>query len=291
MRERDFSLVIIFILTVAACAALWLFVTHRTEVFRSTPVMCSTEAKICPDGSVVVRGGTDCAFATCPSEIVSTTTSADDTSANTNTAHIGETVLQHGVQITTHTLEEDSRCPIDVTCIQVGTVRLGVSIEVGDTSTTTTLTQHEPYVFEGKRITLTNVTPVPLSSVTRETGAYAFTFVVNNIEASTTGTLTGTMHIGPICPVESIETPCTPTKEVYASRALGIYTRQGGDRVTTVTPSADGTFTASLAPGSYYIDLLTPHTGPGGVSGLPTTTTIRAHEETSLTISIDTGIR
>lgn len=39
-------------------------------IVDSGEIACTEDARVCDDGSVVVRGGPDCEFAACPSEVV-----------------------------------------------------------------------------------------------------------------------------------------------------------------------------------------------------------------------------
>lgn len=106
--------------------------------------------------------------------------------------------------------------------------------------------------------------------------------------AGPTGTLTGNVSIGPLCPVE----PCNLSHDrlvaVYAAHPVTITT-SGGTVVATVTADPETGFSATLNPGTYVVD--TPHTGIGGSRGLPATVTIRGGEVVWLDITIDTGIR
>jgi hypothetical protein len=36
------------------------------QPIQETPIVCSSEALLCPDGSIVKREGPECAFAPCP---------------------------------------------------------------------------------------------------------------------------------------------------------------------------------------------------------------------------------
>ena len=105
---------------------------------------------------------------------------------------------------------------------------------------------------------------------------------------SGTGTLTGNLSIGPLCPVE----PCTVSQDqlvaAYAARPITIST-PAGSVVAQVTGDPETGYAVSLNPGTYIIDI--PHQGIGGSRELPATVTIREGEIVRLDISIDTGIR
>ena len=74
---REYAVIIIGLAAVLA-TALWV-TESRTTVTTVPPrgQACTTEAKICPDGSAVGRSGPNCAFAPCP---VATSTPTGDAS-------------------------------------------------------------------------------------------------------------------------------------------------------------------------------------------------------------------
>jgi hypothetical protein len=102
------------------------------------------------------------------------------------------------------------------------------------------------------------------------------------------GTLSGNVTIGPLCPVE----PCAISHEkivaAYAARPIMITTEEG-TIMGTVIPDPDTSYSITLRPGTYVVDIR--HQGIGGSGDLPKTVTIRAGETIQLDISIDTGIR
>jgi hypothetical protein len=121
--------------------------------------------------------------------------------------------------------------------------------------------------------------------------AVAIILNINNARpfpANKTGTLTGNLTIGPLCPVE----PCTISHDqivaAYAARPI-IITTTGGTFIGSVTADPDYGYSDTLAPGMYVVDIR--HQGIGGSGELPKTITIRAGETVRLDISIDTGIR
>jgi hypothetical protein len=103
-----------------------------------------------------------------------------------------------------------------------------------------------------------------------------------------TGTLTGNVTIGPLCPVE----PCSVSRDqivaAYAARPIMITT-EGNILVGSVTADPDTGYSINLRPGSYVVDVR--HQGIGGSRDLPESVTIRAGETVRFDISIDTGIR
>ena len=147
-------------------AALW--AVNARMVQAPGAQACTQEAKICPDGSAVGRTGPNCTFAACPSTNASTTTTPLAIGANTTV---------NGTTIGVLSLVEDSRCPVDVQCIQAGTVRVRASIDSYDKDFTFTLGQSQ--VVGDAIITLTSVVPAQkYSKQTVQPSDYRFTFSV-----------------------------------------------------------------------------------------------------------------
>ena len=75
-------------------------------------VVCTLEARQCPDGSFVGRQGPLCAFSICPPLGLS----------------INESVVFGDTTITPRAVVEDSRCRVDEACVWAGTFSAEVSI-------------------------------------------------------------------------------------------------------------------------------------------------------------------
>lgn len=99
----------------------------------------------------------------------------------TVTVALNESVSALGVSMTPLSVEEDSRCPSDVTCIQAGQVRLNVMTVdgMGTSTTMITLGATEPITTETVSIWLTDVLPVKVSTNPTEDTEYRFTFKVD----------------------------------------------------------------------------------------------------------------
>jgi hypothetical protein len=137
-------------------------------------VACTMEAKLCPDGVTYVgRQGPKCEFAACP-----TPTTPSTKQTETVTLKVGERKQVLGIYITPLSILEDSRCPIDVQCIQAGTVRVKMLAESGMGNGDLTLRLNELGTTETEEITLTDVSPAPRSTVEIAKGEYRLTFVV-----------------------------------------------------------------------------------------------------------------
>jgi len=105
-----------------------------------------------------------------------------------------------------------------------------------------------------------------------------------------TGTLEGTVTVGPLTPVQrESEPPPTVPPQVYTSRRLIISSADGGREIARIQFAADGTYQATLPAGRYQVDLQ-----PNGIdraNQLPAAVDIEADQITRLDVSIDTGIR
>jgi len=73
---------IIWIILIVILLALVGIVAYRYGSSRNQNVACTEEAKVCPDGSTVGRGGPNCEFANCPSENGDSTAGAKMTEAD-----------------------------------------------------------------------------------------------------------------------------------------------------------------------------------------------------------------
>ncbi len=96
----------------------------------------------------------------------------------------------------------------------------------------------------------------------------------------------GLVTIGPMCPVERVDTPC-PDK-TYA--ATIVVLNADGDEVARTQSGEDGRFRVDVAPGTYT---LAPQSPNGG--GLPhapeQTVEVRDRDYTHVDVQFDSGIR
>jgi hypothetical protein len=93
-------------------------------------------------------------------------------------AGLNEVIILDAVAIKLVELIEDSRCPSDVVCVQVGTVRLAVEVVTGGRMLEEVVTLNEKKTIAGFDVTLTTVTPYPRMSVPRPENEYRFSFTV-----------------------------------------------------------------------------------------------------------------
>jgi hypothetical protein len=130
-------------------------------------IACTMEAKICPDGSAVGRTGPNCEFAACPSN-----------GSVILEARIGQEVSGLDVRIIPLEVLEDSRCPIDVVCIQAGTVRVRARLISGLGEARQEFKIGQPITTEAETVTLTEVSPQPKAGVKIKDSEYVFRFEV-----------------------------------------------------------------------------------------------------------------
>lgn len=140
-------------------------------------VACTADAKMCPDGSFVGRIGPNCEFAACPS-------SAGQEGGQLSPAGINRSVTGLGVTITPLNVLEDSRCPVGVTCIQAGIVRLSAKVRLDQqgTESAETFVLGVPVSIMGGTITLEKVSPSKTQNDEILPSQYEFVFKVEGIE-------------------------------------------------------------------------------------------------------------
>ena len=166
------KIIVSSVLVFLVLAGLILALKREKKVAIENPdnVVCTMDAKMCPDGSYVGRSGPNCEFKACPVSNVKVG----------EIAALNERIFNNGVYITPLKVFEDSRCPEDVLCIQAGQVRLQVKIESGSVVKTLNLIEGTGVIVDGKKITLQNVFPATNSKKPISASEYRFTFEVMN---------------------------------------------------------------------------------------------------------------
>lgn len=101
--------------------------------------------------------------------------------------------------------------------------------------------------------------------------------------------ITGQVHLGPQCPVETADDPCADkpaagSNVIVAKRRPG-DSHTGGDVVARTTTDTHGTYRIALTPGRYVI------TANAGMSCGWMDARVNAGGYSKLDISCDTGIR
>jgi hypothetical protein len=95
--------------------------------------------------------------------------------------------------------------------------------------------------------------------------------------------IAGTVTIGPMCPVQRIDSPC-PDRSYEATITIW----QGGNKVAETRSGPDGRFVVDLPPGTYRVVGESPGTFPHATEQ---TVTVRAGGLTQIQIRYDSGIR
>lgn len=100
--------------------------------------------------------------------------------ANPTTA-LGQTAYVDGLRVKPISIVEDSRCPVDVTCVWAG--RLVILAEVdfhgGSESWRGPLTLGQPYAYGGETVTLVSAQSTKRTDTPAEPSDYRFTFAAS----------------------------------------------------------------------------------------------------------------
>jgi len=93
------------------------------------------------------------------------------------TLAIGKTETIGGLSITLEEVTEDSRCPIDVVCMQAGGITMRTTLATKTNTETVTLSPEKfPKIFDAHRISVVNVDPVKMSGNEISPEDYRVTF-------------------------------------------------------------------------------------------------------------------
>lgn len=94
------------------------------------------------------------------------------------TMRLGEQVVFEDLSVRVISLEEDSRCPTGVQCIQAGTVRVKIEIVSSIGTSTSIVGLGKSITTEAEIVTFTEATPHPARDVSISQNEYRFTFTV-----------------------------------------------------------------------------------------------------------------
>ncbi len=179
----------------------------------------------------------------------------------------------------------DSRCKPRVQCIWAGEITTLLRVSGGTLGTTTRevrlgTTNNKMVTIPGYEITLSGATTADVTIV-----------VTKNIKATDaprdSGYVKGNVTVGPLCPVERVGEPCPVPPETYTSRNIIVY---GSDQTTIKTKralSATGSYSISLPPGTYWVQIQ-----PAGIGeGEKKQVSITSGNTVTTDFDIDTGIR
>lgn len=96
--------------------------------------------------------------------------------AETLETKIGQGASAFGVKVTPLEVLEDSRCPANANCVQMGRIRVRATIESAMGISTNTFEIDTAITTEGEEVTLTRVEPASQAGVRIEAGEYVFYF-------------------------------------------------------------------------------------------------------------------
>ena len=166
---------LIVLIVIAALLVLFISLVSKKSYRKTTDngvIYCATDVQACPDGSYVSRIPPECNFGTCEVSIVN---GKLETELLTK---IDQGASGLDVKVTPNEVLEDSRCPVDVTCIQAGTVRLSATLESGLGRTQQIFKLNTPITTEAEEVTLIKVLPEKYSNKVIELKDYQFIFKV-----------------------------------------------------------------------------------------------------------------
>lgn len=273
---------IIYIIAVVGVAvAGGVFITNKNSV---EPVACTEEAKLCPDGSYVGRVGPKCEFKECPS--------GSSSGSETIEVKINQSISALGVGIIPLEVLEDSRCPVDVQCIQAGTVRLRVSLSSGLGKADQIFSLGRMITTEVEEVTLSGVSPAPHSKQTIGKDDYVFSFTIKKREvADETGAsgVTGKVLLGPTCPVmrDPPDPNCADRPYETTIQVIEVGSPKSLP-FATVKSDKEGKYYIALPPGRYSLQAV-------GGSVMPRCetrdVTVVSSKILEVNLSCDSGIR
>lgn len=115
----------------------------------------------------------------------------------------------------------------------------------------------------------------------------------SELYVSGNGALKGDIHIGPICPVETVppQPNCLPTAQTYIAYQLSVYNNSETNIIADIHPELSGMYYLKLPAGNYKVNFKDKNTMRIGGSNLPLSFRVEDGDTTNLDINIDTGIR
>lgn len=187
------GLTLVVVVSIVCAVYLRVFVRGvvQTDILEEVSLssVCQLDALVCPDGSSVGRVGPSCEFSDCPTVPITNATATpsvtplptgtDASIAITRTLALLERASLAGLTLETLEVLEDSRCPVDVDCIQAGTVRITLQVSNTKTTKTVSLALGEAVEFEGTQVTFSSVQPSSKRTTDTRVPDYKFTFLVS----------------------------------------------------------------------------------------------------------------
>ncbi|MEK7638192.1 MAG: hypothetical protein AAB375_02085 [Patescibacteria group bacterium] len=295
---------------IAVCAYLvaanfWSFWPYGSE----DGVVCTMEAKICPDGTGVGRTGPNCEFAACPGEIVYTNNQFGFQIALPQ-SWTGYTVVNQKEDIydltgaTTTNNGVIAQFPI----FRIRHPLSTLAVPRQDIPIMVFTTGQWRYILAGEyNVGAAPIPPSELAHNSRYVFAlparynYAFPEGFEEVERILSGKpvtafepawsqtsqsgISGIMLTGPTCPVVRVNDPSCNDKP-YQGQFI-VRKVSGGPEVARFSTDTNGRFEVILAPGTYTIEPV-QHIGLGNQ---PQSVEVKAGIMSDITLTFDTGIR
>jgi|SRR3990167_10239605 len=168
MHYKNLVTALVFLVLIGGGFILW--TQYRSAPGDDENTFCAADVRSCPDGSSVGRVPPACEFAACP---------AERTTEVELEARLNRSVSALGVTITPRQVLEDSRCPVDVTCIQAGTVRVRADLTSGLGTANQIFELGKPITTETEIVELIGVGPQSISGRQIDASQYRFTFRIS----------------------------------------------------------------------------------------------------------------
>lgn len=197
------------------------------------------------------------------------------------TLHVGDKfVFPDGMTVSLTALN-DSRCKPGVQCIWQGEIGAVFAVSrAGDAPEELRLgtVRNKSASFAGHTFTLKSATTESATIVVSGGSPAA---------AGSSGSLSGYIHTGPTCPVERIPPDPACADRPYADATVAIKNNASG-ALTTAVSDASGTFRATLAPGTYTLEVTSASRFP--ICG-STEASVISGQVAKVDIGCDSGIR
>jgi hypothetical protein len=104
---------------------------------------------------------------------------AQNPDPTTGDVGVGETKLINGVKITLNAVLQDSRCPVDVVCIQGGAINTNVTLQSDTDRETLNMPSDEvPHAFDSFKVSIVDINPPRISHQEVDPQAFRITFKV-----------------------------------------------------------------------------------------------------------------
>jgi hypothetical protein len=287
----------------------WQAYQHTHGGVPSGPTACTMEAKLCPDGSYVARSGPRCEFAACPEPVEGRASNFKDVTFTIDGAptRLSSTGIKYFGNDATGDLNGDGQpdtaflltydgggsgtfyyVVVALTTADGGYIGTN-AILLGDriAPQTTEIKDGELIVNYADR------KPSEPMSAPPSVGVSKYLKISNDalveVSVSAGQGITGTVMLGPTCPVERIPPDPACADKGYATK-FDVTSVNGAKVVKEFSSNPDGTFSVGVPAGDYAIRPV------AGTSMLPRCSSVdsvvvAANAYSVVSISCDTGIR